>query len=152
VLPLSTGSLGAGGDALDEDVASDDDPPPAMPADCGGDGEDFQLGMSKTAPNGAWTVAIVAAEPAPPLVGPNSWTVRLTGEGGEAIPAAGVTLTGWMPAHRHGLNSVPLTRELDGGRYQIQPIYLFMPQLWELSVAIGTGDDREVVTFAFCVP
>jgi hypothetical protein len=124
----------------------------ATDVDCGGFGEDFVLGMSKSTPSGALTVAIVAAEPAPPLVGPNSWTVMLSAESGEAITAASVTLTGWMPLHRHGLSSVPLTRELGGGRYEIQPINLFMPQLWELGVDVTRNDERDVVTFAFCVP
>jgi hypothetical protein len=85
-------------------------------------------------------------------VGPNSWTVLLSAESGEAVTAASVTLTGWMPLHRHGLSSVPLTRELEGGRYEIRPINLFMPQLWELGVVVIRNDEREVVTFTFCVP
>jgi len=128
------------------------EPGPRAPADCGGDGDDFALGMSKTTASGAITVAVVAAEPAPPLVGANSWTVQLSREGGEALPAARVSLTGWMPDHGHGLNAVPLIEELDGGRYQIQPIILYMPQLWELSVVVDRDEGRDVATFDVCVP
>jgi hypothetical protein len=108
--------------------------------------------MSKATPDGALTVTIEAAEPAPPLTGPNSWTVLLSGETGEVITAADVTVTGWMPEHRHGLNAVPLTRELEGGRYEIQPIILYMPQLWELGVVVNRSGQRDAVTFTFCVP
>jgi hypothetical protein len=139
------GASGAG-DATGGGAPSD-----TAAVDCGGAAEDFVLGMSKTTPSGALTVAIVAAEPAPPLVGPNSWTVELSGEGGEAITAASVTFTGWMPEHGHGLNSAPLATELDGGRYEIHPINLYMPQLWEFGVGIPRDGEHEAVTFSFCV-
>jgi hypothetical protein len=139
-------------DGRSANATGDVSDPGAEPnGDCGGAGEDFVLGMSKTTPSGALTVAIVTAEPAPPLVGRNSWTVMLSDESGEAITAASVTLTGWMPRHGHGLSSVPLTDELDGGRYELQPINLFMPQLWEFGVGVTRNDDRDVVTFSFCV-
>jgi hypothetical protein len=126
--------------------------PEAASGDCGGAGEDFVLGMSKITPSGALTVAIVAAEPAPPLKGLNSWTVQLSDESGEAVSAASLSFSGWMPLHRHGLNSLPVIRELDGGRYEIQPIVLYMPQLWELSVLVTRNDETEDVTFDICVP
>jgi hypothetical protein len=140
------GSSGAG------DIADPGSVPSATSGDCAGAGEDFMLGMSKTTPSGAVTVAIVAAEPAPPLKGANSWTVQLSGESGEPITGASVSFTGRMPLHRHGLTALPLIRELDGGRYEIQPIILFMPQLWELSVVVTRNDDTEAVTFDVCVP
>jgi hypothetical protein len=110
------------------------------------------LGMSKSTPGGELTVAIDTAEPAPPLVGANAWTVVLSGESAEAITAADVSFSGWMPQHGHGLNAVPLIQELGAGRYAIRPIILYMPQLWELSVVVTRGDAREAVTFDVCVP
>lgn len=157
LLPLGASSLSACGDetAPDEGSSSSgdglNDGADAAPVDCGAAAEDFELGMSKATPDGVLTVAIVAADPAPPLVGPNAWTVLLSDERGEAITAADVTFTGWMPQHGHGLSSVPLARELEGGRYEIRPINLFMPQLWEFGVGVTRDDEREVVTFSFCV-
>lgn len=119
---------------------------------CGGAGEDFALGMSKSTPDGDLTVAVVAAEPAPPLVGANAWRVQLSDGNGEALTAANVSFAGWMPQHGHGLNAVPLIHELDGGRYEIEPIILYMPQLWELSIVVARDDERDVVTFDVCVP
>jgi len=124
----------------------------ATESDCAGAGEAFELGMSKTTPSGAVTVAIVAANPAPPLTGSNSWTVELRTENDEPITGASVSFAGRMPLHRHGLNALPLIRELDGGRYEIQPIILYMPQLWELSVVVTRNDEPEDVTFDICVP
>jgi hypothetical protein len=144
--PSGEDSSGAG------DVADPGAVPSATSGDCAGAGEDFMLGMSKTTPSGAVTVAIVAAEPAPPLKGTNSWTVQLSGASSEPITGASVSFSGRMPLHRHGLTALPLTRELDGGRYEIQPIILFMPQLWELSVVVTRNDDTEAVTFDVCVP
>jgi hypothetical protein len=146
--PSGDGSAGEGSSGAG-DVA---DPGAAPSGDCAGAGADFMLGMSKTTPSGTVTVAIVAAEPAPPLKGANSWTVQLSGESGEPITGASVSFTGRMPLHRHGLTALPLTRELDGGRYEIQPIILFMPQLWELTVAVTQNEETEEVTFDVCVP
>jgi hypothetical protein len=160
LLPIGACGLSACSDPAEPDEASSSgrvgtDPsaePYAIPVDCGGAGEDFVLGMSKVTPSGTLRVAIVAAEPAPPLKGANAWTVMLSDESGEAITAAGVTVTGWMPQHRHGLNAVPLTRELEGGRYEIQPIILYMPQLWEFGVVVTRTDEPEIVNFTFCIP
>jgi hypothetical protein len=149
LLPLGASSLSACSDDSTLDAESSGAGngveggagPDAAPSDCGGAGEAFALGMSKATPDGGLTVAIVAAEPAPPLVGPNAWT----------ITAADVTFTGWMPQHGHGLGSVPLAEELEDGRYEIRPINLFMPQLWEFGVGVTQADERDAVTFSFCV-
>jgi hypothetical protein len=160
LLALGTSSLSACSDAANSgegssgagDVADRSAEPNLTRGDCAGAGEDFVLGMSKTTESGALTVAIVAATPAPPLQGENSWTAQLSGESGEPTTGASVSFTGRMPLHRHGLTTLPLIRELDGGRYEIQPIILFMPQLWELSVGVTRNDETEAVTFDICVP
>lgn len=159
LLPLGASSLSACSDSAEPDPgsagASDTvDPgvePDARQIDCGDTIDDFALGMSKATPDGAVTVAIVAADPSPPLVGPNAWTLLLTDERGQALPGADVSFSGWMPQHGHGLSSVPLARELDGGRYEIRPINLFMPQLWEFGVGVVRDEGSEVVKFRFCV-
>lgn len=147
-----SGEAGAGEGSSGGGNVPDGDAEPSASSECASAGEDFMLGMSKTTPSGALTVAIVAAEPAPPLKGANSWTVQLSGESGEPITGATVSFSGWMPLHRHGLTALPLILELAGGRYEIEPIILFMPQLWELSVAVARGDQTEQVTFDICVP
>ena len=57
-----------------------------------------------------------------------------------------------MPLHCHGLTALPLTRELEEGHDEIDPIVLFMPQLWELSLGITQGGETEQVAFDVCVP
>jgi hypothetical protein len=159
LLPLAASSLtgcsddaprDTGSSSADDAVDLGDDGDGAR-VDCGGAAEDFVLGMSKATPDGVLTVAIVAAEPAPPRVGTNAWTVLLSDASGDAMTADDVTFTGWMPEHGHGLSSVPLTRELDGGRYEIRPINLFMPQLWEFDVVVIHDGRRDSVRFSFCV-
>jgi hypothetical protein len=159
LLPVAASSLSgcsddaqpdAGSSSADDGVDLGDGPDPE-PVDCGGAAEDFMLGKSKATPDGVLTVAIVAAEPAPPRVGSNAWTVLLSDASGVAMTGADVTFTGWMPEHGHGLSSVPLTRELDGGRYEIRPINLFMPQLWEFGVVVTQDEQRDIVRFSFCV-
>jgi hypothetical protein len=159
LLPLAASGLSGCSDDATRDPGSSsaddgvqlDDERDRPPVDCGGAAEDFVLGKSKATPYGVLTVAIVAAEPAPPRVGSNAWTVLLSDVSGVAMTGADVTFTGWMPEHGHGLSSVPLARELDGGRYEIRPINLFMPQLWEFGVAVTHEEQRDIVRFSFCV-
>lgn len=149
---LAASSLGGCSDEPPSEAPPDARGSDTPPMDCGGAGEEFVLGMSKTAPSGSSSVAIVEADPAPPLKGPNAWTIQLSDESGEPITAADVSFSGWMPQHDHGLNALPLISERDGGRYEIKPIILYMPQLWELEVSVTRGDERESVSFSFCVP
>lgn len=148
--PSGDGASGDGNTGANEDSEGDAQAD-ATRSDCGGAGEAFMLGMSKTTASGVH-VAIESAEPAPPLSGNNVWTLALTDASGEPVTGADVAFSGWMPRHRHGLTALPLTVERENGRYEIRPIVLFMPQPWELSVAVTAGAGTEDVTFDICVP
>src|SRR5438270_5475269 len=45
-------------------------------------------------------VMLVASDPAPPIVGNNTWTLKVTDAGGAPV-TADVTVATWMPDHGH---------------------------------------------------
>jgi hypothetical protein len=139
----------------DDDDGHDHDPGGA--ADSGVDcstvtGTDaFALGLAKTGANG-YTVEITTATPAPPAKGDNRWEVRVTDT--EAAAATGMTLlvTTWMPFHQHGSPIPTVVSEGADGTYTLDPINLFMPGVWEITVRVADGDNpTDSVLFTFCI-
>jgi hypothetical protein len=115
--------------------------------------DDFQIGMQKTSSNGAITVALAYATPAPPAMGANTWTIQVNDTGGAPIERAAIEVTGWMPEHGHGLNAAVTVTELDQGSYRLDPIRLVMPSLWQITISVTpSGGETGSVMFAFCVP
>lgn len=108
--------------------------------------DEFMVGLSKT--GSALTVSFVSANPAPPALGDNTWTVTLSD------PDASITgATPFMPDHGHG---TPVTAEVTPtgtpGEFTISPVNLFMAGLWEVTIDIITqAGTTDQVVFAFCV-
>jgi hypothetical protein len=122
-------------------------------SDCGGLADAYRSGISKTS-DGGITVAIATADPTPPKMGDNSWTIEISDASGAPIVGANVTLSGWMPEHGHGLNTIPVATELGAGRYRLEPINLFMPSVWEVTIEVTQpgAQTAESVLFKICVP
>lgn len=90
-------------------------------------------GTTAEACSGLYTVHIDAAEPDPPAVGDNVWTVRVNDGETDGIS---IIATPTMPEHGHG--TVPETFTWDGST--IGPFDLVMPGDW-LVVFDVTGPD-----------
>jgi hypothetical protein len=141
--------IGCGSDAKD---SSQNQPNGVKQADdCAGRGEQFSAGMQKTSPGGV-SIELVDANPAPPKLGDNAWTVSVRDASGGPMLAADVSVDPWMPEHGHGSNKEAIAVELGDGKYRIEPISLGMPGVWEIGVRINSGSKPESVTFAFCIP
>lgn len=56
--------------------------------------------------------------------------------GGAPLEGAEVGVSAFMPDHGHGLNYVPLTEELGGGRYRVDGLLFHMPGFWQLHVDV----------------
>jgi hypothetical protein len=114
--------------------------------------DEFTIGLSKS--DDTVTVTFVAADPAPPAKGDNTWTVALTDAGGQTLANASVSAaTPWMPDHDHGtpIEAIPSAGD-NPGEFVITPVNLFMSGLWEVTLDIDTGaGTTEQVVFAFCV-
>lgn len=88
------------------------------------------------------------SDPSPvPLLAIHSWTVTVRDAAGAPVPDARVTVLGGMPAHGHGLPTVPQVRELGGGRYLIEGLKFHMPGAWVVGFRIKAGTSIDAVNF-----
>jgi hypothetical protein len=114
--------------------------------------EQFLAGMQKLAPGGT-LVSLMSAMPAPPGRDDNTWEIDVARDGGP-VDGATVKVTPFMPDHRHG-TSVPVVVTPVAetpGRYELSPINLWMPGLWEITIDVTpAGGTRDSVVFRFCI-
>ena len=122
-------------------------------SDCGGDFDTFAPGMSTQASPGDITVELTRAEPSPPVVRrDNVWWLKLTDPDGSALTGAQIVASPYMPKHQHGSAEVVVDEQGDG-EYQLSPIELIMPGVWEIPLFItpaGGGVASETM-FRFCI-
>lgn len=133
---------------------------------CGGDGngddEDvvnceietrddvFVVGIAKTGQQ--LTFTLLSATPAPPQRGDNAWTLQLTDATGP-ITGATIVVSPFMPDHQHGTPiEVKVTPLPDVGHYELSPINMWMPALWETTIQATAGGTTDRAVFKFCVP
>lgn len=111
--------------------------------------DDYALGLAKTGER--WTVTFVEALPAPPTRGDNTWTMRVTDAAGAPVPGLELSVSPFMPDHMHGTTVETVVMEIGDGKYALDPVNLFMPGLWEVTLELGSESSEDEVTFAFCV-
>lgn len=63
------------------------------------------------------------------------------------VTGANVQVTGFMPAHGHGMVQLPQTEELGEGRYRIDGMLLHMRGSWQVRFTIVANRAVETVTF-----
>ncbi len=67
------------------------------------------------------------------------WVVLILAADGAPVPSAEITVRGGMPAHDHGLPTLPeATRYLGEGRYLIEGMRFHMAGRWEVVLSIET--------------
>ncbi len=110
----------------------------------------YVLGMRKS--GASLGVSIIEATPAPPSRGDNLWRVRVQGADGTG-QAATVEVDPFMPDHNHGSSiRAHVTADEVVGEYRIEPVNLFMPGLWEITLDLTLEDGTaDAVVFRFCV-
>jgi hypothetical protein len=129
-----------------DDVELGDDDDATSQVDCVG-AQPFLEGMEVMSTGGCY-VGITTAQPAPPDVGDNVWTLAIRDDSGP-IEGLQIVVTPWMPQHGHGLTPPDYTAtELGGGTYEVAPFDLIMPGLWEFTVELR--GEQDTAKFAFC--
>jgi hypothetical protein len=122
---------------------------------CAGDSrvDTYTANLTKASASGTVKVTLIASDPAPPLRGTNSWTLRVTDASGAAIPGATIDVTPFMPDHGHGTSVRAVVTPNADGTFGVTPLYLFMPGVWRVTVSVGVGGEgaHEDVAFFFCV-
>lgn len=148
--------------ACDGAVGASEEPEAGSEGDTGDDaaargcaaeprGEAYTLGMSHAGQRSS--IAITAAEPAPPARGDNTWRVVVRDPSGRPIEGATVEVEPYMPDHMHG-TSVRATVTPTGspGELELARVNLFMPGLWDVTLRAALPDGgQDAVVFRFCV-
>lgn len=114
--------------------------------------EQFLAGMQKVGAGGV-QVTLMSATPAPPGRDDNTWVIDVA-QGGAPLADATIEVTPFMPDHRHGTSvAVVVTPDATTpGRYELSPINLWMPGLWEITIEVTpAGGARDSVVFRFCI-
>jgi hypothetical protein len=136
-------------DSTDGDLVSCDSDPRVDHSDGGT--------LRKVGALGQISADLVMADPSPPAVTTNTWTVALRDASGAPFVNATVVVTAKMPDHSHPPSVPPMVSPAGDGTYSIAPLYFFMPGVWQIRLDIygpgGTdaGAALDAVIFTSCV-
>lgn len=113
----------------------------------------YAVGATATATDGALSVHFLDAIPAPPAKGNNTWTVQILDGQGQPINGAAIVTKAFMPDHGHGSSIKPqATAKGADGTYEITPVNLFMPGVWQITFEItAAGGVAGSAVILFCV-
>jgi hypothetical protein len=117
------------------------------------EGQDtYTPGLAKVGANG-YTGALMEATPAPPAKGDNVWRALITDPSQAPVDGLDVEVKTWMPLHNHGspirAESTPAGAP---GEYTLDPVNLFMPGIWEVTLQPTLGDTLlDEMLFTFCI-
>jgi YtkA-like len=110
--------------------------------------------LERDSMSGAFKAVLVDSVPGPPIKGSNVWTVKITDAAGAPQDGLTVTASPYMPDHRHPTTvKAVVTPANDGtGTYKLDPVYLFMPGFWEVTLTLlpATGP-KDTVVFPICI-
>jgi len=135
-------------------------PGPDAPLDCSKvTGVDlYAAGLEKAGTNAMLDFKLMSADPAPPMRDNNTWVVEIDQmqSGVVGAPMSGLTLdvTPYMPAHQHGtpIEVVITPSTAMPGQYTLSPVNLWMPGIWQTTIAASTGSTNDQVAYTFCIP
>lgn len=68
---------------------------------------------------------------------------------GLPVPGAFLQVTGFMPAHGHGMVQLPQAEEVGDGRYRIDGMLLHMRGAWQVRFSVIVEGTVETVTYEF---
>jgi hypothetical protein len=111
----------------------------------------YSPNLGKAGSAKALTFVLVSADPVPPGVNYNTWTLKLTDASGKPVTDATFpTIKTWMPLHGHSSSVLPTSMANGDGTYTIS-LYLFMPGLWQITFNALAGSLSDSAMFTFCV-
>jgi hypothetical protein len=134
------------------------DPPPdadeGLACIASGRGETYVVGLEHTGAGGQLDFKLMSALPAPPAFSDNTWMIQINAMSGGVVgaPANGATLTvtPFMPDHKHGTLRVNIEAMPDG-QYQLTPITMWMAGLWETTIDAQIGSVHDTTVYRFCI-
>jgi hypothetical protein len=144
------------GVALSVGACADDPHDDGTTYDCAKETRDdeFVIGLTKPGENSRLEFKLLSSDPAPPARGDNTMVLQLSTMAAPVTPVSGASMsvTPFMPDHEHGAGkTVQITPLADPGQYQLEPVNLRMPGLWEVTIEVD-GADSDRAVFRFCLP
>jgi hypothetical protein len=110
----------------------------------------YTANMQQAGHMGALSFVLSSSDPAPPTKGNNTWNVKLLDHAGSPVMGATIDVVPFMPDHGHGTSVTPVvTPEAD--HYKIDPLYLFMHGLWNVTLTATSGAVTDTAVFTFCI-
>lgn len=155
-LPILVISLAFAAGCAGNDNSGDDDGSDALDCSTVTGTDTFTVGLEKMGTGGNADFKLMSIAPAPVVRGDNTWVVQInsmtSGVVGSPMDGAMVTGTPYMPAHQHGSPIIAqVTPTGNPGEYSIAPINMWMPGVWQTTVAVTSGSTSDRAVFAFCV-
>ncbi len=116
----------------------------------------FKVGLDKVGSGGVLDFKLMTADPAPPARGDNTWNIQMSamtsGVVGNGVAGGSLSVTPFMPDHAHGSPIPVVVTDKGGGAYELSPVNLWMPGLWQTTIEATSASGTDVAVFAFCIP
>ena len=117
----------------------------------------FHVGLDKHGAAGNMDFVLMSSVPAPPARGNNTWVIEINamanGVVGSPMTGVDMAVTPFMPDHQHGTPiPVTVTAMPTAGQYQLDPVNLWMPGLWQTTIQAQSGSTTDMAVFSFCIP
>jgi hypothetical protein len=147
-------TLAACGDDDDDDMTEPDADASYPEAPCPEDTPDFRIGLEAAGREDAIVARLVDADPSPPRLYRNDWTIDFLTADGTALEDVEVSeARTFMPVHGHDGGNTPDVNALDGaGRFDFIGLNMWMSGPWQVQLTLASesaGDDY--VVFNVCI-
>ncbi len=106
--------------------------------------------LSVNSASGGMKFVLVSSSPAPPAVGVDTWSLRVTDTSGQPLSDLSLSAVPFMPDHQHGPSVVPQVASKGGGNYTVSNLDFFMPGVWMTTFTSASPSDS--AKFFFCIP
>ncbi len=114
--------------------------------------DSYSANLQKLGSAGQIQFVLATAQPAPPVKGNNTWTLKLLDAAGAPIQnATFTTIKTWMPMMRHGSSIAPRQAANADGTYSISSLYLIMDGIWQVTFTAQSGSMKDTAMYTFCV-
>ena len=146
---ISFAACGGGGVVMDNDAGT---------YNCANEtrADTFVVGLDKHGAATALDFKLVQADPAPPARNDNTWQLQISamsgGTVGSTVAGASLTVTPFMPDHQHGTPIQVGITDKGGGMYELSPVNMWMPGLWETTIQASSASGSDQAVFRFCIP
>lgn len=115
--------------------------------------ETYDAGMAQWGASKVFQFVLVDSSPAPVSAGSSlTWTIEILDASGKPVTGASFTkIHPWMPVHMHGTSQVGVTAGSKPGTYVLQPLYFFMPGVWETDITVQANGQTDSTSYYFCM-